>query len=636
MKKIVGLNTKKRRRLGTGFVDMIASFSNASPSCPDASLITASDWQEGLLPQSNGGAGFRVRNISSWRLVSFYLLSIVLFLLLFSQLWTLQVVKGAENFALSEGNRVQTKISNAPRGIIYDRYRKVLARNNPAFRLKVGEETKIIDRETALLLEAKGSSESANLEIDSVRFYPYDRTLAQVLGYTTEISKEELQNLSNALCPPEQSGNCEYRGGDRVGRAGLEATYESWLRGKNGRELIEVDVAGRPKRVLATQESRPGFNLVLALDSGLQKAMEDALKEEMAIVGSNAGAAIVQNPKTGEILGLVSLPSFNSNIFSGQLSWADYNSLLNDPGKPLLNRAIGGTYPPGSTFKIVSSAAGLETGKVNSQTKVEDTGEIYLGSFRFPNWFFIQYGKTEGIIDIVTAIKRSNDIFFYRVGEWVGNKVLAEFAQKLGLGQILGIDLPGEVAALIPTDEWKQRVKGEVWYPGDTLHMAIGQGDVLSTPLQITSITSLIANNGTLYKPYLVDQIIDENGVMVKEFKPTVLRQNLLKQETLSLIQKGMQEACATGGTGWPLFDFKIPVACKTGTAEFGEPQNKTHAWFTSYGPVSDPQFTVTVLIEGGGEGSSVGGPVARKIYEYLFRDQLPQVKEASSSGSQQ
>jgi penicillin-binding protein 2 len=324
-------------------------------------------------------------------------------------------------------------------------------------------------------------------------------------------------------------------------------------------------------------------------------------------------------------------------------------ALLNNPDRPLFNRAIGGTYPPGSTFKIVLAIGGMEEGYVKSDTIVEDNGTITIGQFTFPNWYFLQYGKTEGPVDIVKALKRSNDIFFYKVGEWLGITKIAKWARLAGIGKPLGIELSGEAGGLVPDPTWKAgafntpadlSAHNDQWYLGDTYHVAIGQGYLLTTPLQVNAWTNIIASGGKLCRP-TIEKMKNE------KLKMQNCKDLGIKKETIQLISTGLEEACATGGTGWPLFDFgikqdengvatssgtltRIPVACKTGTAEFGDPKNRTHAWFTMFAPVpkedipesgnqkdvisGDPELSITVLVEGAGEGSNVAAPVAKKI----------------------
>ena len=275
---------------------------------------------------------------------------------------------------------------------------------------------------------------------------------------------------------------------------------------------------------------------------------------------------------------------------------------------PLLNRVIGGTYPPGSTFKIVSSLAALSSGKVNENTIFQDNGVIYLGQYKFTNWYFNQYGRTEGSVNLVKALQRSNDTYYYEISRLIGEKQIADWAKKLRLGGKLEIDLPGEETGLIPDNDWKQKTYGQIWYPGDTLHMSIGQGFVLTTPLQVLGITSYIAANGTLYKPQL---LLDS--------KPKVLASNLLPKEKIKVIAEGLKLVPKEGGTAWTFLTFPLQTAGKTGTAEYGDPKGKTHAWYTSFAPVDDPRLSLTVLIEGGGEGSSVAAPIAKEAFRYYF-----------------
>lgn len=559
-----------------------------------------------------------------FRLTIFYLALLATFLVLLGRLLSLQIIQGSYFRSLAEGNRARVSSKPAPRGIIYDRKGWPLVRNVPGYKIKVSDgQYQRISREEALKIESKGGSEAANLEMDILREYLYPKEFAHTLGYLGEASQEEIQNLELGQ---------SYKSGELIGKIGIEQSYEKDLRGKEGQELVETDATGNKLRVLGEIDPVPGEDLTLTLDLDLQKAAYEVL-------GDVKGAIVVQNPKNGEILALVSRPSFNPNDFSFNKKAEIDKTLQDQTNLPLFNRVIGGTYPPGSTFKIITASAGLEEGKLTKTTQVEDVGEIVIGPYRFPNWYLIQYGKTEGSLNIVGAIRRSNDIFFYKVAEWLGEDSLGRWAKKFNLGKPLGIDIAGEAAGLVPDSSWKEKTIGDHWYLGDTYHFGIGQGYLLTTPLQVNSWTSVIANGGTIFKPHLT-----------KDQKPEVEEANFLKKENIDLIHEGMDEACATGGTGWPLFDFKIqnpdlniddknffapkeattsgntngwvgiPVACKTGTAEFGEPKNKTHAWFTAFAPIADPEIVVTVLVEGGGEGSSTGGPIAKKIFEEWFR----------------
>ncbi|MDO8639532.1 MAG: penicillin-binding transpeptidase domain-containing protein, partial [bacterium] len=410
-----------------------------------------------------------------------YLLPLILIIatcLILARLFVLQIVKGSDYRLLSDSNRTKTIPIHAPRGIIFDRDGIPLVFNVPGFRevpdgtSSNGDKIRLLEKNEALKLISGGTS----LEIDSLRNYPYKEIFSHVLGYTGQISKEELGQKEFSY----------YKGGELIGKFGIEKKYEGLLRGTDGKELAEVNSMGKVIRKLGTEDPIPGQNITLTLDVALQEAAFDAAKSV------KKGAVIVSNPK-GEILTLVSKPAFDSNFFTmGEGYSAEQNSsyvsvleILSDlENQPLLNRAIAGTYPPGSTFKLITAAAGLENKVIDENFTVEDTGILRVGTFSFGNWYFMQYGKTEdGGVNVVKGIKRSNDIFFYKLAELIGVDNLSIFAEKFGLGKKLGIDLDGEQKGTVPTQKWKKSIIGENWYLGDTYHYGIGQGFLLTTPL---------------------------------------------------------------------------------------------------------------------------------------------------------
>lgn len=510
------------------------------------------------------------------RFFPFFLLLVLAFLGLWLKLFWLQIVKGEENKELTEGNRIKIVKVPAPRGVIYDRQGQILVRNRP-----------------------------------EGREYIYGEAFAHVLGYLGEASKEDFRIIRprprvNYSTFPQQEVKV------LVGKMGIEKEYDQVLRGEDGGILVETDAAGEVVREIKKQEPKEGKSLTLTLDLGLQKKAFESLK-------GRKGAVVVSDPRTGEILALVSSPSFDPNIFSLDTSGAsEVLEVLSDSGQPLFNRAIAGLYPPGSTFKIVTAIAGLEEGKIDKSTLVEDTGEIKIGRFVFGNWYFYQYGKTEGMVDIIKAIKRSNDIYFYKVGEWLGITKLAEWAKFFGLGQPLGIDIPGEAGGLIPTPEWKKENKTERWYLGDTYITAIGQGDLQLTPLQVNQMAAVIASEGKLCRPHLLKEIIQTNTRPLSSLD-NFCQDLKISDENLKLVKEGMKQACEPGGTGWPFFEFTPRVGCKTGTAEYGDPQDRTHAWFTVFAPWDKPEIVLTVLLEGAGEGSYQAAPVAKELLKYWF-----------------
>ena len=540
------------------------------------------------------------------------------------RLFYLQVISGGRYRFLSNNNRIRTVVVHAPRGVIFDRNGVPLVFNIPGFRENINGKTVQIEQKEALSIIAKGNK---NLEVDSLRDYPYKDVLSHVLGYIGQISKDELS----------ENQYLSYNSGDLIGKAGIEKEYEGKLRGTDGKELIEVDASGNPVRKLGQSDPVPGKDITLTIDINLQKAAFDATKDV------KKGAVIVSNTK-GEVLALVSRPAFDPNLFTlgtnyltaSDSSYLSLSDILSDSqNQPLLNRSISGTYPPGSTFKLIVAASGLENKIIDENWEVQDTGVIRVGDFSFSNWYYTGYGGTDGMVNVVKGIKRSNDIFFYTLAGKIGVDKVSETAKKFGLGKLLGIDLQGEQKGLVPTPDWKQKTIGEQWYLGDTYHYGIGQGFLLTTPLQVNGWTQAIANEGTLYQPHLF-----------KDLKPQVLASNLLDQHSSDLIREGMVQACSPGGVAWPLFNFtvknaklaadgknilgvdpasgsadmkRVVLACKTGTAEYGNGSQEPHAWITLFAPAYNPQIVVTVLSESSGEGSNVAAPIAKKILENWF-----------------
>lgn len=526
-------------------------------------------------------------SFSSKRIFLFYGFLIISFLLLIGRLFELQIILGTNYRALAEENRIKKEVMPAPRGMIYDRNNKPLVKNEPIYRLARGDCELVsrdcfeeITREEALKIEAAGGEEAEKLRLDVGRDYLYGKALAHVLGYLGEVSEEEVK-----------SGQWEM--GDLIGRTGVEEEYEEILQGQDGGVIYEVDTLGNRVREIGKVEIVPGRDLYLSIDAQLSKIAYQALKGKL-------GAVVATEAKTGQVLVLVSTPAFDPNHISPED--------LVDEKKPMFNRVISGQYPPGSTFKVVTAVAGVEEGKVDENTTYEDVGFIQIGEYIYKNWYYSQYGRTEGEIDLVRAIKRSTDTFFYKIGEWVGANKLAEWGKAFGLGHKTDIDISGEAEGLVPTPKWKEKTIGEKWFLGNTYHFAIGQADLLTTPLQVDMMTSVIANNGKLCKP----KVKNEEG---KEEC-----QDLgLKTETLRLIKEGMKEVCSTEGTAFPFFDFSPQVSCKTGTAEFGDPEDRTHAWLTAFAPVDNPEIVVTALVEAGGEGSYVAAPIVKEVMETWF-----------------
>lgn len=543
---------------------------------------------------------------------------------IFLKLFYLQVIKGSYYRYLADSNRIKTVIIHAPRGIILDRNNTPLVFNVPGFRKTVNGKTEVLEKDEVVNLMAKGEQ---GFEMDVLREYPYKESASHVLGYIGQISEEELKNPKFV----------DYKSGDLIGKMGIENEYEEKLRGINGKQLFEVDSFGKEVRKLGQTDPISGQNIKLTLDIKLQEAANNAMKD------IKRGAVVVSNTK-GEILALVSKPSFNPNLFTMGVKYesasgsATLEQILNDSkNQTMLNRAISGVYPPGSTFKIVVAAAGLEENIINENYTVEDMGILKIGDFSFANWYYTSYGGKEGEVNVVKGIKRSNDIFFYKLAEKIGVNNISKWAEKFGLGKPLGIDLPGEEDGTVPSPKWKEEIIGEQWYLGDTYHYGIGQGYLLTTPLQVNSWTETIANKGKYYQPHLL-----------KDKKITVGKKSFLSEGTFSLIRQGMIESCSQGGVAWPLFDFKvknkdlkidgknfievpissgsanmkkISIACKTGTAQHGGEQTLPHSWITLFAPSYDPEIVITVLAEESGEGSNIAAPIAKKILDAYFSE---------------
>jgi penicillin-binding protein 2 len=475
-----------------------------------------------------------------------------------------------------------------------------------------------LEHNEALLLKKRiVNIQGAVVAEQSRREYITIPGLSHLLGYTSLVSKDDLVK------------NPTYLLSDKIGRTGLEATYEKYLKGQNGVEQIEVDSKGNIVRTLVQEDSQhpvAGDDISLYLNSGLQQKTAEALltgiqsaKELTENKDINSGVAIVMDVNNGGILSMVSLPSYDDNLFSGTISKENYQALVNDKSLPMFNRAIAGTYPPGSVSKIILAAAGLAEGTITRDTSMVTPAAITIGEWIFPDWKDHSYEST----NIVRAIAESNNVFFYSVGggyeniKGLGIERIKKYWQIFGLGSPTGIELTGEASGLLPDPDWKERVKNEPWYIGDTYHVAIGQGDLLVTPLQMIRVTAAIANGGKLIKPPLVKKKTDNIGNVIKEYGPVVQNSNVASPEVIKTVQEGMR-LTVTGGSARNLADLPVSVAGKTGTAQFLDNQ-KTHAWFECYAPYENPEIAVVVLIEGGGGGREIAAPVAKDILNYYF-----------------
>jgi penicillin-binding protein 2 len=645
----------------------------------------------------------RIQSSSLLRITLFQIVILLIFGTFGFQLWRLQIVAGDQYSELARRNRTRLMTTDAARGVIYDRTLELLVRNVPRFKvllipayLPEEEEAREaileqlhelldlplvselaappfppyqgsvrwglrdiveqgalytpyepillkenVSRETAFAIEeAHLDLPGVLIEVDSIRDYLTASLTAHLLGYMGPIPAGSEDGYG------EERG---YDPKDAVGLAGLESSYEDVLRGKKGQKTIEVDVAGREVRTLGQPVSpQSGNSLILTLDLDLQRYVEEVLTQAMEQVGSNSAVAIVSGVKTGEVLAMVSLPTFDNNLFAGGISGKDFNRLNTDLARPLVNHAIAGLYPPGSTFKLVPASAALEEGIVDRWTVLTcpvDSGVLFLPNKYYPDdpalaqpfycWTH-KWGYGHGRMSFVSAVAVSCDIYFYLISggfpdllDGLGLERLVSYAEAFGYGNPSGIDLPAEAAGVVPTARWKRINYGEGWTTGDTYNMGIGQGYVLVTPLQLLNAAATVANGGTLYQPQLVYQIRDAEGNVVRDFQPKVIRKVPVSAENLALMREGMRAVVTRGTAEWLQLSGDLQVAAKTGTAEFCDSPDcvdkdgnivTAHAWFTCFAPYEDPEIAIVVFVYNGGEGAVTAMPVAAEILNYYFQ----------------
>lgn len=591
---------------------------------------------------------------SSNRLDVLALIVVFVVMLLIGRLAYLQVAQGAYYGRLADGNRIRLIPIMAPRGIFYDRNGVTLVSNRPGFTVSILPISGPVDDNVvsqlasilgvnpndikAKLAQHTGSFEPIRIksdigpeivtkieerrselpgvviEIQPIRNYVNNELASHIFGYVSEINDSEVEKLKSQ----------GYKAGDIIGKFGLERVYDKELRGSDGGGQVEVDVTGRPVQVLGKKEPVPGHNLLLTIDYRIQKAAEAAIDEQLnylqtktEFVNAKAAAAVAINPKTGEILAMVSRPAFNPNLFAQGISVKDWNVLNNNPYHPMDNKVISGEYPPGSTFKIITGAAALELGKVTPEEKILDNGRHWL----IPKGNAM--GEALGWLNFKDALVKSDNVYFYEMGNRLGIDNLENYARAFGLGTPTGINLPGETDGLVANRRYKQKVYGEDWYLSETFDAAIGQGFQLTSPLQVATIMSQIANGGHRYRPYLVSKITNQNGDIVKSFEPEEVGKVNISEASLNLIRDALREVAQEGGTAGQLFgDFPVAIAGKTGTAE--NPHGSDHGWFVAYGPFDDPRIVVAVIVEQGGFGSSSAAPIAKKILEAAFNINQP------------
>lgn len=601
--------------------------------------------------------------------VKFFVVLVVFsFLCLWMRVWYLQILQGQAFKGLSENNRIRQISLSAYRGIIKDRKGETLVNIRPSFNLYItpediqdlpatlellseiiGFEEESLRRdikearsfmdvlikrdigreEVAYVEENKMRLPGIRIKVEPLRSYEKNDFASHVLGYLGEISKGKLESLEDS--------SPYYRQGDLIGKGGLEKVYEAVLRGEKGYKEVEVDVSGRELRTIRKLPPKSGQGLILTIDSKIQEVAEQLMTgTEDAPKG---GSAVVMKVKTGEILAIVSEPSFDANLFAAGISREDWHALTTHARHPMQNRAIDGQYPPGSTYKMITAIAALEEKLITPESTIYCPGHFRLGRGLYRCW-----KKTgHGAVDLHKAIVESCDVYFYTLGYRLGIDRLARYAKDLGLGNYTGIGLKGEKPGLIPTSLWKERVRKEAWLGGETISASIGQGYNLVTPLQQAVMTSVLANGGMVLKPFLVKAIEDSDGNILKEFYPQIVRKANVSAESFQLIRDAMMGVVnEPHGTGYLARLQNIKVSGKTGTAQVvsmkGEDeledeqvpyQFRDHAWFVAFAPFENPEIAVSVIVEHGGHGGSSAAPVAKKIISTYF-DLYPPAKSDS------
>jgi penicillin-binding protein 2 len=626
----------------------------------------------------NPGNGRESKN----RMVALYALVLTVFVVLSLRLLSMQVIGGSQYRLEAEDNRLRVVQDTPMRGLIVDRAGRPLVANVPVFSVQIipadlprereGEvlqtlqsllgvptyqlERKVrerrrsidpfqpvivktdVDYQTYLVLsERRRRLPGVVVADETTRYYPYGEALGHILGYTGRMFEDEVEDYQNRGYTPSE----------RVGKAGVELTYEDLLRGTPGRRQVEVDATGRVIRTLAQEPKHSGATLVLSIDAELQKVVTDILKSSLAGLNSAKAVAMVMDVRTGELLASVSLPSYDNNIFSHPVDEEEYAKLINNPSKPLLNHAIAEKFAPGSTFKQITGIAALQEGIATTRTSITSRGTLLVPREFDPKTFdsFPDWNPNLGRLDFYRGVAMSSDIYFYclagghcpEVPNGLGSTTLARYARMFGLGELTGIDLPGETDGLVGDAEWlRKATQGQQqWYTGDTFFMGIGQGYVEATPLQMVRLTAAIANGGSVLRPKVVHEVRDADGAVVIPPRTEVVRQVAVDPQNLQAMRDAMRLAIAEGTANKAAVPG-VTVAGKTGTAEFGTRlgagsvygRYKEHGWVVAFAPFENPEIAVVVFNEEG-SGAITAAPTASKIMDYYF-NQRPKLSQAA------
>lgn len=629
--------------------------------------------------------GFLGRILSKRRITFLFTVLITGFTLVLSRAAHLQIAQGATYRSQADGNRIRSEDIRADRGLVYDRFQQPLVQNIPNFVVTIIPRSLPLDQEKRktllqelyqdyllqysdltldefiayveasrldrtksdkqlILAQSLKQDHATRLQIESYRFpglevnqfarrkyltegpigidatdttvYAPVQSLSHLLGYLTSLREGEYEEKS-------EEG---YLYNDVIGRTGLEAYYEKELRGSYGKVQKEVDVFGNFNQVLHQEAPADGLSLQTSLDLEMQRTLELSLQTRMEEAEKARGSAIVMNPNTGEILSMVSLPTFDNNDFARGVTQAEYSSLIENKDQPLFHRAITGEYPSGSIFKPIVASAALHEGIVEPSNSFMSTGGIRINRWFFPDW----RAGGHGLTNVYHALADSVNTYFYIIGggynDFTGLGVarISDYAKEFGLASQLTIDLPGESEGFLPSKEWKESVKNERWYVGDTYHLAIGQGDLLVTPLQMATMTATFANGGTVYRPHIVTDFIDKDLQPSSSFSPVILNEDFIDAASMDAVRQGLRRV-VTQGSGRRLGDLPIEVAGKTGTAQWHS-ERDPHSWFMGFAPYDNPEIAFVVMVEEGGEGSGVSLSVAKDLLQWWSQNRsLPQ-----------
>lgn len=575
------------------------------------------------------------------------LLILIVFGFLLYNFWKVQLLNGDWYAELAHNNRVRKVVIPAPRGNIYDSKGVILADNRPSYDVEVIIEdiptaqreqianilTDILDmpREEVIhkikvsrrvpyvqekikrdvsiaqltkISEIREQLPGITIRPVPIRDYRFGAHAAHILGYIGKLSSSEY----------EQFKDDGYHIQDDIGKMGIEKTMEQYLKGIHGGMQVQVDNRGYTDKVLSIKEPQAGANVYLTIDHHLQSHIENIMKD-------NDGAAVVVDPRNGDILALVSIPGFDPNVFVNPLTQAQIQDLFHGEEKVLLNKAIRGGYPPGSTFKMLIAIAAMENGGLGVSDRYFCNGVFALGGYKFHCWFSGGHGH----LNVIEALRYSCNVFFYNLGsKIIGIHDIHEWCDLFGFGKKTGIMLDGEEPGINPDNEWKKKRFGEPWYPGDTVNLSIGQGYMIVTPIQLAMYVAALANGGTLYKPRLVDKVVANTGQIIKTFPHDKGTKIPLSEETWKVIFQGMVDVVQHRyGTGRNAQVEGIPVAGKTGTIQLGTPANRrNHAWFVGCAPSDNPQIAVAVLVEDARSGGSDAAPIAASIIDFYFHNQ--------------